>query len=450
LRLENPGGTFCVAAPSTVAEFLGVAAKSELLEENQLDEYLEQLRKSATPLDAPAPLAALMVRDGLLTRFQADHLLRGKWLGFFLGPYKVLEPIGAGGAGTVYLCEHRHMRRQAAVKVLLRSQAEDPIALERFHREARAASALDHPHIVRAFDLDRQGRMHFLAMEYVDGKSLHDLVKKHGRLQPRRAADYLRQAALGLQHAHEAGLVHRDIKPTNLMVDRHHVVKILDLGLARFFEDVERNLTQGAVLGVIDYIAPEQVLDSHSVDARADIYSLGATFYYCVTGSGPPKAGFPIVPPPGDTGWNAASDLIEMLRRMMAQDPEQRYQTAAEVAQEAARYTQEQATPPPPMAPSDVRANRVDSPQHTAATPPPIPSQQSRQRTPPPALPTTIRCQTPTPAGPPKLADLIGLAAYRRSRGRRPVWTSRPLWWAAAAIVSLAACGLVAVALATM
>src|SRR5262249_27217213 len=157
--------------------------------------------------------------------------------GFSIGKYKVLERIGLGGMGQVYLCEHERMRRRVAVKVLPTSSLKDPGALERFEREARAAALLDHPNIVRAFDLDQDGQLHFMVMEYVDGPTLYDLVRQNGPMDIGRACHYMRQAATGLQHAHEAGLIHRDIKPSNILVDRAGTVKLLDLGLARFEDD---------------------------------------------------------------------------------------------------------------------------------------------------------------------------------------------------------------------
>jgi serine/threonine protein kinase len=193
--------------------------------------------------------------------------------------------------GTVFLCEHTSMRRRVAIKVLPVAKAKDPSYLERFYREARAVAALDHPNIVRAYDIDQDEKLHFLVMEYVDGASLQEIVKRAGPLEPLRAAHYMCQAAFGLQHAHEAaGLVHRDIKPGNILVDRTGAVKVLDMGLARFFHDEEDVLTKKYdenVLGTADYLAPEQALDSHAVDIRADIYSLGATFYFCLTGKTP-------------------------------------------------------------------------------------------------------------------------------------------------------------------
>src|SRR5215471_17957199 len=271
-------------APTTNDELLDLVRKSGVQEEKKLDAYLEKLRAGSVFPSEPSKLAGYMVRDGLLTHFQAEQLLLGKWRRFNIGKYKVLERLGAGGMGSVYLCEHKLMRRRAAVKVLPAAKGEDPSSLERFYRAARAVAALDHPNIVRAYDIDQDDKLHFLVMEYVDGTSLQEIIKKHGPMDITRAAHYIRQAAIGLQHAHIEGLVHRDIKPGNILVDRSGIVKVLDMGLARFFHDEDDVLTrkfEENVLGTADYLAPEQALDSHAVDIRADIYSLGATFYFC-------------------------------------------------------------------------------------------------------------------------------------------------------------------------
>ena len=193
--------------------------------------------------------------------------------------------------GSVFLCEHRSMRRRVAIKVLPVAQAKDPAALERFYREARAVAALDHPNIVRAHDIDQDGQLPLPRPGIRRGR------QSSGDRQARRAdgrdraAHYIRQAALGLHHAHLAGLVHRDVKPGNLLLDRQGVVKILDMGLARFFHDRDDDLTQKHdernILGTADYLAPEQAINSHSVDIRADIYSLGATFYFLLAGRPP-------------------------------------------------------------------------------------------------------------------------------------------------------------------
>src|SRR5262249_38211773 len=265
---------------------------------------------------------------------------------FFVGPYKVLSRIGNGNMGVVYLCEHVDMRRRVALKVLQGRRAKDQVALQRFLREARAAAAINHPNVVHALDLGCEGDLHYLSMEYIDGISLKEVVRAQVPLEPRRLAGYLRQAALGLQHAHQAGLIHRDIKPSNVMIDRDGVVKILDLGLALFAEGDEE-LTQGVQLGDIAYAAPEQTRDSHTVDARADIYSLGATFYLAATGRQPlPAMGITDnTPPPRALATTDFSRLMAILQRMTATNPDLRHQTASEVVAEIVAWV----TPPSPQ-----------------------------------------------------------------------------------------------------
>src|SRR5438132_10488414 len=178
-----------MAAPATVDEFLDLVRKSGLLDEKRLDAYLEKLR-AAGPLPAePGMIARFLIRDGLLTDFQAKQVLQGKWRRFTIGKYKVLESLGSGGMGSVYLCEHKLMRRRVAVKVLPTAKAADPSSLERFYREARAAAALDQPNIVHAYDIDQEENLHFLVMEYVDGSNLQDIVKvkNPGPMDPIRA-----------------------------------------------------------------------------------------------------------------------------------------------------------------------------------------------------------------------------------------------------------------------
>jgi eukaryotic-like serine/threonine-protein kinase len=275
-------------APASANELLDLVQKSGVVEESRLRDYVQTLSNSTGIPSDPSKFAGLLVRDAILTYFQAEQLLQGKYKRFNIGKYRVLEKLGSGGMGQVFLCEHKLMRRLVAVKVLPTAKADDPASLQRFYREARAVAALDHPNIVRAYDIDNDDNLHFLVMEYVDGTNLQDLVKKVGPLDVIRACHYIYGAAIGLQHAHEMGLIHRDIKPGNILVDRVGVVKILDMGLARFFRDDNDELTKQYdenVLGTADYLAPEQALDSHTVDIRADIYSLGATFYYLLTGS---------------------------------------------------------------------------------------------------------------------------------------------------------------------
>src|SRR6516164_598655 len=196
-------------APSSIAEFVELVRKSGVLDKKRLDAYMDKVRASASVPSDPAKLSGLMVRDGLLTYFQAEQLMLGKWRRFSIGKYKVLERLGSGGMGSVYLCEHKLMRRRVAVKVLPTAKAADPSSLERFYREARAVAAVDHPNIVHAYDIDQDENLHFLVMEYVDGPSLQDIVRRSGPLPVERACHYISQAALALDHASKtAGLVH--------------------------------------------------------------------------------------------------------------------------------------------------------------------------------------------------------------------------------------------------
>jgi tRNA A-37 threonylcarbamoyl transferase component Bud32 len=330
-----------MAEPATGAELLTLVQRSGLLLPKQLDPYLAA---QPTLAGSATDLAVQMVKAGVLTPFQVNFLLTGRFRGLRLGPYRLLERIGEGGMGEVYLAEHMTMRRRVAIKVLPPNQAADAANVERFLREARAVAQLNHPNIVRAFDIGHDAGVHFLALEYIQGRGLNELVKD-GALPIDRAANYIAQAALGLQHAFENGLVHRDIKPANLLVDKRGIVRVLDLGLARFFDDRQDNLTRNfdkdMILGTVDYIAPEQAHDSSEVDIRADIYSLGVTFYELLTGQIPfrgsatqkivahqrfdPKPVLELRPevPPG---------LAAVVARMMAKDPDERFATPVEVA----------------------------------------------------------------------------------------------------------------------
>src|SRR2546426_1031235 len=199
-----------MASPANIDAFLDLGYKSGLLDETALAAW----RADKGELASTQACADALVRDGLLTQFQAEKLLGGKWRGFVIsGKYRLLERLGAGGMGAVYLCQHVHMGRKVALKILPVQQAEDPASLARFYREAKAVARLDHPNIVRAHDIDHDDKLHFIVLEFVDGCNLHDFIRRNGTLTWERAANYIRQASLGLQHAHEAGLVHRDIKP---------------------------------------------------------------------------------------------------------------------------------------------------------------------------------------------------------------------------------------------
>jgi serine/threonine protein kinase len=344
-----------VATPATIDDLLTLLRKSGLVTDQQLNGWLE--RAPLALLDeGPNSVAAALIRDGVLTRFQAEQLLLGKSRGFKLGPYKILERLGTGGMALVYLCESPDRRSLVALKVLPNSRAQDEEFLKRFQRESRVTAALDHPNIVKMQDIGQDGKLHFIVMEYIAGTPLHQIVHKFGPLAIDRACNYIRQTALGLQHAHESGLVHRDIKPANLILDRSGTLKILDMGLARIFSDAEEILTHG-VLGTPDYVAPEQSQDSHNVDIRADIYSLGCTFYYMLSGYPP----FPEGSVAQKLLWHQTrqpkplrtlrpevpEDLARLVHQLMAKLPAQRPQSPAAVAAALEPWVQTPIAPPP-------------------------------------------------------------------------------------------------------
>jgi eukaryotic-like serine/threonine-protein kinase len=350
-----------MASPTNTEELLEIVRKSGVVEEERLQAFLKTLQDSGTTITQPIPFAQRMIREGLITTFQAKQLLSGKWRRFKIsGKYKLLELLGAGGMGAVYLCEHIHMKRLVALKVLPADKLKDPSAVERFYREGRASAALDHPNIVRAHDIDQDENLHFLVMEYVDGSSLQDIVAKNGPMDYTRAAHYVRQAAEGLHHAGEAGLVHRDIKPGNLLLDRTGTVKILDMGLARFFGAVKDSVTEKyderCILGTADYLSPEQAVQSN-VDIRADIYSLGATFYFLLTGRAPFEEGsvnqkliwhqLKQPTPVTEFRQDVPAELIAVIDKMMAKSPDQRYQTPLEVVEALEPWTMALIDPPP-------------------------------------------------------------------------------------------------------
>jgi serine/threonine protein kinase len=352
-------------APQTVPEFLDLARRSALLPEVKLNEVLDRHGGVGGLPPTIDQVASLLVRESLLTFFQAKQLKLGRYKRFTIGTkYRLLELIGAGGMGAVYLCEHMLMRRLVALKVLPVEKLEDKSNEERFYREARAVAALDHPNIVRAYDIDHYEKLHFLVMEYVDGTSLQEIVARYvlekKPFDPIRAAHYVAQSAVGMQHGHELGMVHRDIKPGNLLLDRSGVIKVLDMGLARFFNKSQDSVTEKyddkCVLGTADYLAPEQAV-SNMVDIRADIYALGGTLYFMLTGQTPFPDGTiaaklvahqtreprPVESLRGDV----PPGMIAVLRKMLAKEARDRYQEPIEVAEALAEWADTPITPPP-------------------------------------------------------------------------------------------------------
>lgn len=333
--------------------FLGHLDLSHLL----TSEQMAAVRTEFGAGKSPQEIARALTDRGLLTRWQAKMLLAGR-KAFFLGKYKLLDQLGQGGMGTVFKAEQAGLGRIVALKVMASQLLRDKGAVARFHREIQAAAALDHPNIVAAYDADCFKDTHFLVMEYVEGKSLDDLAKKHRQLPIGDACEYVRQAALGLQHAHEKCMVHRDIKPANLLLtsppvntggpadeDASPVVKILDMGLARFSSELseEGALTQtGQIMGTPDYIAPEQAQNTKLADIRSDIFSLGCTLFRLITGQLPFRGANVMeklmartledAPRVRSLRPDVPLELDAIVAKMLARAPAARYQTPAEVA----------------------------------------------------------------------------------------------------------------------
>ena len=268
-----------------------------------------------------------------------------------LGPYELHEQIGRGGMGTVFRATHSHLKRAVAVKLLSHHRLHDAQSVLRFQREMEAVGGLNHTHLVQAYDAGEVDSQYFIAMELIDGMDLSRLVRRSGMLPVADACEVIRQAALGLQQAHAHGLIHRDVKPSNLMLTRAGTVKVLDLGLARLVatatdaEDEGGLTNTGKIVGTGDFLAPEQAQDTRGADVRSDIYSLGCTLYFLLTGQAPFSGqnyntlGKKLLAhvhqsPPSirKVRSDLPSGLVRLVDRMLAKNPQKRPQTAADVA----------------------------------------------------------------------------------------------------------------------
>ncbi|WP_010587221.1 serine/threonine protein kinase [Schlesneria paludicola] len=275
----------------SVDGFLKHLSDSGVMSSADISNVEAQIPAAKRSRDADS-LARELVRLKMLTPFQADNLNQTEPAPLLIGNYVIQDKIGSGGMGVVYKAQHRRMKRTVAVKVLSSDSLRDTDTVKRFLREAEAAAKLSHPNIVAAFDADEANGIPFLAMEFVEGQDLSACVRTNGPMSLDQALDCILQAAQGLEHAHQQGLVHRDIKPANILITPQGTVKILDMGLARLHtinadtaSSGAGEITQaGSVVGTVDFMSPEQALDSIQVDPSSDIYSLGATLYYLMTG----------------------------------------------------------------------------------------------------------------------------------------------------------------------
>ena len=343
-------------ADQSAKSFLNLLNRSGIVVEDRLKRALKELaaKQSKTGQKVSAELlASHLVDSGLITDWHVEKLRNGKYKGFFLGKFKLLGHLGTGGMSSVYLAEHKISGKKRAIKVLPKKRVSDKSYLDRFYLEGRAAAALNHPNVVRIYDICNEADTHYMVMEYVKGRDLYETVKANGQLDFWNAANYIVQAAKGLAHAHEKGLVHRDIKPANLLLTDDGGVKILDLGLALLQEEETESLTvlyNEKVMGTADYLSPEQAINSHEVDHRADIYSLGCTLYYLLTSKPPFSEGTlaqriakhqTAEPPPlKDQRSDCPDELVAICHKMMRKVPTERYADCNELAQVVQHFSE--------------------------------------------------------------------------------------------------------------
>jgi serine/threonine protein kinase len=345
----------------SVQNVYGLLIRSRLLSLDDAKRMYDRWMSEAKNAADVGSFAKWMVAHHYLTDYQAALLARGHADNFYLGPYKVLDRIGKGRMAGVYKALHP-LGQAVAIKVLPPSKAKEPRVLRRFQREARMGQKLKHPNVVRTFEVGESNGLHYLVMECLEGETLDEVLERRGKLPPAEAVRVIHQALAGLQHIHEQGLVHRDLKPGNLMLvpgrvasqpdtTLRAVVKIVDVGLARplrvekFGEGLhETELTsEGTLLGTPNYMAPEQARDPRTADIRADIYSLGCVLYHALTGQTPfPDTNFitqmirhATEPPRPLKDLNPAvpDGLQQIVSGMLAKEPAQRYPTPGRAAQ---------------------------------------------------------------------------------------------------------------------
>jgi len=358
----------------TGSVFRNAAILSGLVAQAQLDVAEEELREDALEIGSEGELsdetlANKLVDTGVITRYQADQMLTGRNK-LNLGPYLVTDFIGQGGMGQVFKAVHNVMGRECAVKILPVHKS-TPEAIANFTREIRTQAKLDHPNLVRAYDAGQDGSVHYLVTEFVPGTDLRRLIRSDGPLTMQQAAFVIMQAARGLHHAHQSDLIHRDVKPGNILVTPEGIAKVSDLGLAGFMNEGDADPRAGKIVGTADYLSPEQIRNPHEVSNVSDVYSLGCTLYYAITGKVPFPGGTPNSKAQrhlAETPWHPkrfnpdiSEEFVEVIADMMEKDPASRIPSAAEVAARLEPWATEVGVSPAPLTKSPW-------------TPPPLPT----------------------------------------------------------------------------
>lgn len=329
--------------PMILQEFISQINESGILSAEDLAAIM---KSQPAEIESVEDLSRLLVAHNKLTAYQAKMICEDQGNRLLLGNYLIRDQIGAGGMGDVYLAEHRRMERLVALKTLSTAMKWNDQSIRRFHQEVKAVARLNHPNIVTAYDADEAQHTHFLVMEYVPGTDLSTCVKQQGPFPVHQALNFIQQVAQGLLYAHDQGIIHRDIKPSNLLLDQNGTVKILDLGLARIDRNDEdqtvTSLTEsGSMMGTIDYMSPEQANSTHAADRRSDIYSLGCSLYFLLTGA-PVYSGTSVIgkilahrehpiPPLCNELSQIPPEVDALYQKMIAKRPEDRFQTMQQV-----------------------------------------------------------------------------------------------------------------------
>lgn len=369
----------------SVEGFLKHLSDSGVLSAEDISSVESQIPSTKMKNDASS-LARELVRLNMLTQFQANALYNENPEPLILGNYLIQDKIGSGGMGIVYKARHRRMKRIVAIKALSPAAMTSPNVVKRFLREAEAAAKLSHPNIVAAYDADEINGVPFLAMEFVEGVDLAVHIKEHGPMKVEKALDCALQAAKGLEHAHLQGIVHRDIKPANLLLDRNGTIKILDMGLARIHDRSHSAMTvaeaaaitqAGSIVGTVDFMSPEQAVDSRQADATSDIYSLGATLFFLLTGRPMYESENLMarllahrespLPSISETRSDVPLQIEFIFRRLVAKKKDDRYANMTEVIRDLSNWQDVTApsdhgasTAPPPTTPN-VPNNVIDA-----------------------------------------------------------------------------------------